>query len=127
MPLESYRDLNRSSELPKLKVIGLSQQSHQYWSEIYHAVSHSPVKVFEIDLQDPVKLIIKTELGKVYLGSYSSRLAEQLGVLDRMRELPTYLDPDQIDSINLKNPDSPSIQMKKNNSSAEAHSHEQHK
>ncbi|MEQ8957911.1 MAG: cell division protein FtsQ/DivIB, partial [Coleofasciculus sp. C2-GNP5-27] len=48
----------------------------------------------------------------VHLGPDSSQLAEQLAVLDRMRQLPTQLQPSQIAYIDLKNPDRPVIQMK---------------
>ena len=52
-----------------------------------------------------------TELGIVHLGPYSSRFSEQLNVLDRMRELPNKIDVRQMAYINLKNPDSPLIQL----------------
>ncbi len=115
MPSSSYTKLEQNLELPSLKVIGSSEQYRPYWSEVYQAVSRSPVKVFEIDWQDPANLILKTELGKVHFGPYSSRFTEQLGVLDRMRELPTHISPSQIAYIDLKNPDFPAIQMKKEN------------
>jgi cell division protein FtsQ len=96
-------------------VIGSRDQYRPYWSEVYQAVSHSPVKVFEIDWQNPANLILKTELGNVHFGPYSSRFTEQLGVLDRMRELPTHISPSKIAYIDLKNPDFPAIQMIKGN------------
>ena len=113
IPLDSYRNGKRSLKLPTLKIIGRHEQYRAYWSPLYQAMSHSPVKVFEIDCQDPVNLIIKTELGKVHLGAYSSRIAYQIKVLDRMRELPSHINPNEIDYIDLKNPDVPSIQLKK--------------
>jgi cell division protein FtsQ len=82
---------------------------------VYKAVSRSPVKVFEIDWQNPANLILKTELGKVHFGPYSSRFTEQLSILDRMRELPTHISPSQIAYIDLKNPEFPAIQMNKGN------------
>lgn len=115
MPSSSYTKLEQNLELPTLKVIGSRDQYSPYWSEVYQAVSHSPVKVFEIDWQNPANLILKTELGKVHFGPYSSRFTEQLGVLDRMRELPTHISPSQIAYIDLKNPDLPAIQMLKAN------------
>jgi cell division protein FtsQ len=115
MPKSSYSELEKNLELPTLKVIGKSEQYRPYWSEVYQAVSHSPVKVFEIDWQNPANLILKTELGNVHFGPYSSRFPEQLGVLDRMRELPTHINPSQIAYIDLKNPEFPAIQMNKGN------------
>jgi cell division protein FtsQ len=122
MPLEKYTALNRSVKLPTLKVIGPPQHYRPYWSELYQVVIHSPVKVFQIDCQDPANLILKTELGNVHFGAYSSRFAYQLSVLDRMRQLPSYLNTSQIVYIDLKNPDSPSIQMTTINAPVKPHS-----
>lgn len=118
MPLISYTELEQNLKLPTLKVIGSREQYRLYWSEVYQAVSHSPVKVFEIDWRNPANLILKTELGNVHLGPYSSRLSKQLAVLDRMRELPSRMQPGQIAYINLENPDFPAIQVKKGNETA---------
>jgi cell division protein FtsQ len=115
MPSSSYTKMEQNLELPTLKVIGSRDQYRSYWSEVYQAVSHSPVKVFEIDWQNPANLILKTELGNVHFGPYSSRFTEQLGVLDRMRELPSHISPSKIAYIDLKNPDFPAIQMIKGN------------
>lgn len=111
MPLEKYAALNSSVQLPSLKIIGSPEQYRPYWPELYRAVSHSPVKVFAIDCQNPTNMVLKTELGNVHFGSYSPRFAEQLSILDRMRELPAHLKASQIGYIDLKNPDNPSIQM----------------
>lgn len=115
MPENSYTKLEHKLELPSLKVIGSSDQYLSYWSEVYQAVSHSPVKVFEIDWRNPANLILKTELGNVHLGPYSSRFTEQLTVLDRMRELPSHIQARNIAYINLQNPEFPAIQMEKGN------------
>ncbi len=115
MPKSSYGHLEENLELPRLKVIGSNAQYRPYWSEVYQAVNHSAVKVFEIDWQDPANLILKTELGNVHFGPYSSRFTEQLAILDRMRELPTHISPSKIAYIDLKNPDFPAIQMTQGN------------
>ncbi|ABG52816.1 Polypeptide-transport-associated, FtsQ-type [Trichodesmium erythraeum IMS101] len=111
IPLESFSALERTGSLPTLKVIGFTGQYRQYWHSLYQSLSRSPVKVFEINWQDPGNLILTTELGIVHLGPYSSRFSEQLNVLDRMRELPNKIDVRQMAYINLKNPDSPLIQL----------------
>ncbi|HEY9604904.1 MAG TPA: FtsQ-type POTRA domain-containing protein [Allocoleopsis sp.] len=123
MPESSYKSVEQNFELPTLKVIGSSDRYRPYWSDLYQAVNHSPVKVFEIDWQNPANIILKTELGKVHLGPYSSRVAEQLAILDRMRELPTHVDPSQIAYIDLTNPESPAIQMLKGNDTVRASAH----
>lgn len=123
MSESSYRSHLPDVELPTLKVIGSSAQYRPYWSEVYQAVNHSPVQVFEIDWQDPANLILRTELGKVHFGPYSSRFSEQLGILDQMRELPTRVSPSKIAYINLKNPDFPAIQMIKENAAVQSDAH----
>lgn len=115
MPMDNYQSLERPLELPKLKIIGRNEQYRPYWPEVYQAVIQSPVKVYEIDWQNPNNLIVKTELGNVHLGPYSSHFTEQLAILDRMRELPTQINPSKIAYINLKNPNFPAIQMTKEN------------
>ena len=123
LPSSSYTKLEYKLELPNLKVIGAHEQYSPYWSEAYQAISRSPVKVFEIDWQNPANLILKTELGNVHIGPYTSRLREQLTILDRMRELPSHIQPGAIAYINLQNPDFPAIQIKKGNGTAKKSTH----
>ena len=119
IPLQSYTSLNRSPSalgtaaiaLPTLKVIGMRDQYRSQWAGLYQAVSTSPVKISEIDWQQPTNLILKTELGVVHCGAYSPRFSEQLRSLDRMRQLTSNVNPTQIAHIDLRNPDSPLVQM----------------
>lgn len=110
IPIQSYSSQHRL-QLPKLKVIGQPEQYRSYWEQLYQLVSRSPVKVIEIDCQDPANIILKTELGIVHLGSYSLQLATQLKVLDQMRRLSAQVNSNQIAHIDLKNPETPSVQM----------------
>ncbi len=123
LPSSSYAKLEHKLELPTLTVIGSHEQYRSYWSDVYQTVIRSPVKVFQIDWRNPTNLILKTELGNVHLGSYSSRFAEQLAVLDRMRELPSHIPPGKIAYINLQNPDFPAIQMEKVNDTERESTH----
>ncbi len=111
IPLETYSHLAQSQSLPTLMAIGPKERYRQYWHLLYKSLSRTPVKVFEIDWQEPGNLVLKTELGVVHLGPLTSRLDEQLLVLDRMRQLPNQLDSGQIAYIDLKNPASPSLQL----------------
>ena len=111
MPLQSYTSVSKAQELPSLKIIGLPEQYRDYWAQLYRAVSHSPIRIMEIDCQNPANLILKTEVGIVHLGAYSSRLAEQLKVLQQMRQLSAKLKKSQIAYIDLKSPTSPLVQM----------------
>ncbi|MDJ0557148.1 MAG: FtsQ-type POTRA domain-containing protein [Microcoleaceae cyanobacterium MO_207.B10] len=111
IPLESFSALERTESLPTLKVIGFTEQYRPYWRLLYQNLSRSPVKVFEINWQDPGNLILTTELGIVHLGPYTARFSEQLNVLDRMRKLPKKIDSRRMAYIDLKNPSYPLIQL----------------
>lgn len=109
--IKSYTSIEKSFPLPTLKIIGSRARYLPYWSKVYQVVRRSPVKVSEIDWQDPENLILKTELGVVHMGPYSSQLGEQLKVLDRMRHLSAKLNGRRIDYIDLKKPEAPAIQL----------------
>ncbi|MBW4571674.1 MAG: FtsQ-type POTRA domain-containing protein [Tolypothrix carrinoi HA7290-LM1] len=108
---EKYTSLNPTVKLPSLIVIGSFEQYRPYWNQLYQSVSQSSVKVMEIDCQDPTNIILKTELGYVHLGAVSPQISEQIKVLAQMSHLPTQLNPNQIEYIDLKNPESPLVQM----------------
>ncbi|BAZ16847.1 polypeptide-transport-associated domain-containing protein FtsQ-type [Calothrix sp. NIES-4071] len=98
--------------LPNLKVIGSPEQYRQFWSQLYQAVSSSPVKITEIDCQDLTNIILTTEIGRVYLGAPGPQLPDQIKVLAQMRRLPTKVNTNKIQYIDLRNPDSPTIQIR---------------
>jgi cell division protein FtsQ len=120
IPIESYTSFEQSFKLPTLKIIGYQEQKRSQWTELYQAVSQSPVKVLEIDWRDPSNLILKTELGIFHFGAYSSKFSEQIRAMDRLRKLSEKLNPKQVTYIDLRNPDAPSIQMKKANNSVKS-------
>ena len=111
IPKSFYKRIEENFELPNLKVIGFGEQYRPYWSELYQLINHSTVKVFEVDWQDPSNLILKTELGTVHFGPYTSQLPEQLAVLARMRALPGRVKASKILYIDLTNPEFPAIQL----------------
>ena len=111
IPRQSYPpQVRQFLKSPNLKVIGVPESYRSYWTPLYQAVSHSSVKVMEIDCQDRGNLILKTELGIVHLGPYTTGLAEQFKVLEQMRQLPRQLNLSQIEYIDLKNPATPLVQ-----------------
>ncbi|KAM3096260.1 cell division protein FtsQ/DivIB [Phormidesmis sp. 146-35] len=111
IPLESYTSLNQSLKLPTLKVTGKLSQYRASWSQLYQAIRRSSVKVLEVNLDDPNNLILKTELGTVHCGLYGANFTSQLKALDRLRRLPSRVNLNQIAYIDLRNPESPSVQM----------------
>lgn len=117
IPIEKYTSLNPNLILPSLKVFGLPEQYRPYWEQLYHALIQSSVNVMEIDFQDPTNLILKTELGNIHLGAPSSLLPEKIKVMAQMRHLPAQLNPNQVEYIDLKNPEFPLVQMNQKNKS----------
>lgn len=111
MPQESYAALNPSLKLPTLKITGNPDQYRSQWSKLYPTLRQSPIKILAVDWEDPTNLILKTELGTVHFGAYSTNFSNQLAALDRMRRLGNRVNPTQVKYIDLKNPDSPLIQM----------------
>jgi cell division protein FtsQ len=109
---EKYVSLNKSRDLPTLKVFGMQEQYRSQWASLYKLISQSPVGISEINWREPGNLILQTELGTVHLGSYTpSRLAEQLKALDQMRKLPEQVDASQIEYIDLNQPKTPQVKM----------------
>ncbi len=110
--LENFLLTERSLKLPTLRVIGDVQHYRPIWAKLYRELIRSPVKIAEIDFQNPANVVLKTELGNVQIGSYTDLFPEQLKTLDRMRKLPNQVSLNQIAYIDLRNPASPTIQMK---------------
>lgn len=120
IPLENYALLEQSVKLPTLRIIGDQESYRVYWSKLYQQATRSPVKVSEIDFQNPANLVLKTELGTVHLGSYSPRFSQQLKTLDQMRKLPAQISLNQIAYIDLRNPQAPILQTTSSKGAAKA-------
>lgn len=108
---EGYKTLNPNVQLPALKIVGSPEQYRTNWTAFYQAIRQSPVKILEANWEDPTNLILKTELGAVQFGVYGSNFPTQLKVLDQMRRLPNRVNLGQVLSIDLRNPNSPTVQM----------------
>lgn len=112
IPMDSFAALSQPSSMPTLKFIGIQGQYQSAWESLYQSVSRSPVKISEIDWRNPANLILKTELGLVHFGPYTPQFTQQLAALDKMRRLPERVDSTTISYIDLRNPDTPLVQMK---------------
>jgi cell division protein FtsQ len=119
-PLDNYTSLDLSLRLPSLKILGKPEYYHLYWTKLYQAVSQSPVKIFEIDWRDPANLVLKTELGTVHCGPYQSHFSKQLSTLDRLRHLSNRINASEIAYIDLRNPETPSIELNRPKNPAKA-------
>ncbi|HEY9736273.1 MAG TPA: FtsQ-type POTRA domain-containing protein [Trichocoleus sp.] len=111
MPQSSFTLQGVPPELPALKVRGMQAQYRSYWPTLYEAISRSPIKISELDWQDPANLILHTELGMVHAGPFPDRFEEKLATLDQMRDLTRQFDRKQLAYIDLTNPDLPSVQV----------------
>lgn len=111
IPIENYNSAGQPLPLPTLRIIGDRQQYLPHWAQMYQILRRSPVKVTEIDWQNPANVILKTDIGTVHLGIYSSQFADQLAVLDQMRQLSNQVNGQQIAYIDLTDPNSPAIQL----------------
>ncbi|MGB0562623.1 MAG: cell division protein FtsQ/DivIB [Spirulinaceae cyanobacterium] len=114
MPQSSYIELEAAPEFPTLTVVGLADETRADWPSLYESLSRSTLKIFEVDLQAPHNIVLKTELGTVHLGPYAeATFTQQLQTLAQMRQLPEHLQSSvQVDYIDLRSPDSPAVQLK---------------
>lgn len=108
-----YQNLqNKPESIPSLKIIGNPQVYLAYWADLYHLLTQSPIKITEINWENPANLILITELGKVYIGGYTSKFAHQLMMLEKLQTITSKVPKEQIDYIDLTDPDLPSIKRK---------------
>ena len=113
IPQQSYNPpYSTSFKMPKLTVVGQVKEYQPHWSQVYQAVNGLEVKVSEINWQNSNNLILKTELGAVHLGAYSSKLNAQLQRLVEMRpQLLIKVNPQDVAYIDLTNPEDSSVYM----------------
>jgi cell division protein FtsQ len=111
IPVESYTALNQTFKQPILRVTGNPNRYRSSWTGFYRNLSRSPVKIQEVNWEDPTNLMLKTELGNVRFGSYNANFPNQLKALDQMRGISNRMNMSQIAYIDLTNPKSPRIQM----------------
>ncbi len=107
-----YYENNRGKVLvSQLKVINFHPSYASVWSEIYSLIKSNPnIRVKEVQWDKSRNLYLKTDLGRVYLGSDLSRLSEQFTAIANLKNLPKYMNPSEIYYIDLTNPDRYSIQ-----------------
>lgn len=112
IPLESYAAVEQNLQLPPLKVIGNPDTYRPHWDRFYPIISRSPVNVQAIDWQNPGNLILTTEIGVVHLGAYGNQFANQIRVLDRMRDLPRNKTASSMEYLDLRNPNAPILKLR---------------
>ena len=70
-------------------------------------------KISEIDWQNPSNLILTTSIGKVHLGSYTSKFPQQLMMLEKLQVITQKVSREKILYIDLTDPDLPAVKEKK--------------
>lgn len=108
--LENYKSI-KADRLPTLEFIGSPASCRFVWKQLYQAIGESLVKVMQVDCQNPSNIILKTELGLVHIGSPTSKLREKIKLLAKIRRLPAQINMNQIEFIDLTNPETILVQM----------------
>lgn len=108
----SAKDYPPSITKPKLVVLEPTNRAIANWSNLYRQVSESQTKISQIDARDESNLILVTDLGIVYCGTYSPLLfTTQLETLDRLRILPDKVNLNNFKHIDISQPSNPILEM----------------
>ncbi|MDX2256795.1 MAG: FtsQ-type POTRA domain-containing protein [Pseudanabaenaceae cyanobacterium bins.39] len=109
IPINAYpANINK----PKLTVLEPSDRPNSNWPNLFRQINQSQVKITQVDMRDDSNLILTTELGVVYFGTYKPALfSTQLETLDRLRTLPEKLNPQSVKHIDLNQPNDPILEM----------------
>ena len=106
-----YTNVDSKSSLPDLKVTNYRSSYQQQWHQIYQLISLYPeLKINEMQWQKSGGLLVQTKIGKVFLGSDSSRLEQQFKTMVELDNLPSQLQSSEIAYIDLSNPEVKLIQ-----------------
>jgi cell division protein FtsQ len=93
--------------------VSIDPNRRAQWVNLLRTLQQSPQKILGVEWQANNHLRLKTDLGPVLLGPYNkSLLAEQLKVLDQMRNLPDQYDLKQLAYIDLSDPKQPLLQRR---------------
>lgn len=102
--LDFYDNINSDHLLPKLKVVNYKTQFSQTWSKIYSLISLYPeLKISEVHWNKFDGISVQSKIGRIYLGSQSTRLKQQFQIMLKLQNLPEQLDRSEIAYIDLSN------------------------
>lgn len=97
----------------------LDQAKQNAWQTAYPILQNSttldpksPVHLSRMDWKNTEKLSAQTKLGTVHFGRFSDALPEQLNALNKLRDLKTQIDLEEIVHIDLQNPQKPDLKMR---------------
>ncbi len=101
-----YGKISDNLALPTLRVVNFQTKERNSWIEIYRLISlYSAIEIEEISWDKSNGLLLKTEIGMVYLGSNRSQLPKQFEVMAGLKNLPSHFERSEIAYIDLSNPD----------------------
>ncbi|MEN9201827.1 MAG: FtsQ-type POTRA domain-containing protein [Thermostichus sp. DG_1_6_bins_120] len=102
-----------TSPLPRLELLGWESHTPEQWALLLSTLQQSDIPIEAVDWQGGEAIRLRTELGNVYLGPISDRLALQIQTLNQMRELRRYCDctPEEIVHIDLTSPTVPTLEL----------------
>lgn len=114
LPFGSYEDIAEGlGELPTLEVLGMRREYRDQWGLLYDQIRRSPVSVERIDWQQLDNVKLKTELGITHHGPYeSATFAQQLQLIDQLRDVGTQIDLDNVTYIDVRSPETPFVQYR---------------
>ncbi|AUC61598.1 cell division protein FtsQ [Cyanobacterium sp. HL-69] len=113
MEKDMYENLEQYPEkIPSLKIFGNQGLYLSYWEELYRLLAVSPIPITEINWQNPNNIILTTDLGKVHLGPYTSRLPQQFEKLGKITSITQQIRREDIIHIDLINPNQPFVNQK---------------
>ncbi|MBE9033046.1 FtsQ-type POTRA domain-containing protein [filamentous cyanobacterium LEGE 11480] len=113
IPLETFESLEQGIKLPQLQVLGDPKEYRQYWSTFYQGINQSSVSIQRIDWRQPNNVVLATSLGAIHLGAYGQNMfTRQLRALEGLKSLTKKVPSNQIDYIDLRNPNAPAVQKR---------------
>ncbi|MCC0178572.1 FtsQ-type POTRA domain-containing protein [Waterburya agarophytonicola K14] len=108
---EFYTNIDGDFTLPKLVVLNYQSNYQKSWKNLYQLISLYPeLKINEVQWHHSGNLFLQTKIGRVSLGTNSSRLSEQFKIMLKLQNLNDRIDKNKIAYIDLSNPNANLIQ-----------------
>ena len=106
-----YTNLDGNFALPQLVVHRYQFQYRKTWQTLYQLITLYPeLKIDEVRWNHSGNLFLHAKIGKVALGTNSSRLSEQFKIMLKLQNLNQQVDRHKIAYIDLSNPEANLIQ-----------------
>ncbi len=108
---EFYAIIDSGFVLPQLAVLNYLPKYKRSWIQIYQLISLYPeLKINEVQWNHDGNLFVQTKIGRVLLGTDSSRLEQQFKIMLKLQNLPAHIKRREIAYVDLSNPKTNLIQ-----------------